>query len=160
MMTSPRRQMMMVAGLFGVVIVVYARALHRPTASSKPVTTPLSAAAEGSHEAVATSPIPPSTLGAIPLLPERSQQREFQRKEVTRLSWDRDPFSSHLLAMHVVETLALNGILWDATQPMAIINGQTLSIGQEVDGYRITSISPDHVLVTDGNQTLQLNIAP
>ena len=41
----------------------------------------------------------------------------------------------------------------------AIINGRTLSVGQELDGYRVTSISPDHVSLTDGNHTLELSIA-
>ena len=151
---------MILVVLGGVIIAVYARAFHRPTAPSRPATPlPTETQLAVSHEVGAASPVPSSTLSAIPILPEKSPQHEAQRKEAVRLSWGRDPFAQDLPAKQAAIALALTGILWDANQPMAIINGRTLSVGQELDGYRVTSISPDHVSLTDGNHTLELSIA-
>jgi len=56
--------------------------------------------------------------------------------------------------------LTLSGILWDANQPMAIINGQTLHVGDHLEGYRVTDITQARVSVSDGTQILQLLVAP
>ena len=60
----------------------------------------------------------------------------------------------------VSKRLEVSGILWDTTQPLAVINGQTVRVGQELDGYQIIEISPDRVSVTDGTETFQLRLSP
>ena len=90
---------------------------------------------------------------------ERSAQREAQRQPTTLLAWGRDPFTRDA-ATGNGSGLALAGILWDPQQPMAIINGRTVRVGAELEGYRVTDITQDRVSITDGTQTFQLSIAP
>jgi hypothetical protein len=94
-----------------------------------------------------------------PVLPERSDQREAQRERSVRLVWGRDPFAWTVKSRQGTE-LNLSGILWDASQPIAIINGRMLYVGEALEGYRVVEISHDRVSVTDGAQTFQLFITP
>lgn len=82
-------------------------------------------------------------------------QREAQRQQAGQMQWGRDPFSRGSTG-NQAGGLSLSGILWDAQSPIVIINGQMLSIGEEVEGYRITQITPEYVAVTDGTETFQL----
>ena len=43
---------------------------------------------------------------------------------------------------------------------MAIINGAMVRVGEELDGYRVTEIAPDHVVLNDGSQSITLQTAP
>ena len=162
-MNLSRQQLTMLVVLFGVTVAVYARALYRPAASSKSATPRVPQELQAPHtvspEALA-GPLASSKLSAMPTLPETSPQRGAQRKDAAHLAWGRDPFVRDRSSKSATATLALTGILWDTQQPMAIINGQALSVGQELDGYRVTSISPDHVSLTDGKQNLDLTITP
>ena len=56
--------------------------------------------------------------------------------------------------------LHLSGILWDAVTPMAIINGQTLHVGEKLEGYEVIQILQDHVVLSDGTTTSELLLAP
>ncbi|MFC1524604.1 hypothetical protein ACFL6N_07430 [Thermodesulfobacteriota bacterium] len=78
----------------------------------------------------------------------------------------RDPFKWPREQISVFETherarqkedifvgLRLNGILWDNQTPMAIINNQTVGIGDVIGKARVTSIFKNEVLLTgDGKQ--------
>ena len=85
--------------------------------------------------------------------------REMQRDRMAAIEWDRDPFARSPAARPAA-ALTLSGILWDAQAPIAIVNGQMLRAGEEVDGFRVVEIRQDHVIITDGTQTLQLSTAP
>ena len=85
--------------------------------------------------------------------------REAQRQRLAAISWSRDPFTRSAGAGQA-SGLSLSGILWDASAPIAIINGQMRHVGEEFDGYRIVEIVQDRVSVTDGTQTFQLTLAP
>ena len=41
----------------------------------------------------------------------------------------------------------LNGILWDAAKPLAIIDGEPRDIGAVVEGWTVVSITPDQVVI-------------
>ena len=43
--------------------------------------------------------------------------------------------------------LALIGVLWDATSPLAMVGDQTLGVGDQVEGWRIVEIRPDGIVV-------------
>ena len=94
-----------------------------------------------------------------PRLSRTSELRSLQRQRAAQLLWGRDPFVRSTTT-HQVNGLTLSGILWDAATPMAIINGQTLRVGEECDGYRVVDITPSEVVVTDETQPFQLQIAP
>ena len=144
-MTRSQRQGVILAGLIGVMIAVYARAL-RPSAD------------HGEPAAVVAEP-PPVSPSAAPPVPERSPQRAAQREYAAHLVWGRDPFTRHSDS-RPMSGLTLSGIIWDETRPMAIINGQMVHVGGECEGYRVTEIGPDRISVTDGIETFQLQIAP
>ncbi len=140
-------QRVMLGVLLCVMALVYARPWHRPAPRSPiPVEAPASVAA---GRVGAAEP-------ALVLL-DASTQRHAQRQRAAELVWGRDPFTA---AAGEVEGLSLSGIIWDPAQPMAIINGQPLQIGAEVDGYHIVDITQESVTVTDGPETFRLTLSP
>lgn len=146
-MTRQQQQLAMFVALVGVMIAVYARALRPPSspagsAQDPPVAPP--SASPGPRAAQA----PPEPLA-----------REAQRQHATLLAWGRDPFAQGVMTSQA-SRLVLLGIVWDAQQPLAIVNGRTVRVGEELDGYRIVEIAQDRVSVTDGTQTFQLLLSP
>ena len=81
--------------------------------------------------------------------------RQAQRERMAATSWARDPFAEGAAGV-----LALTGILWDPAKPLAIINGNTVGIGDSLEGFQVTSILQNRVTVTDGNGTLELQVNP
>lgn len=78
----------------------------------------------------------------------------------------RDPFEPLISATGELRTprsggaagsLHVEGILWDAQQPLAIINGEVRRIGDEVEGFRITDIRTQAIMV-DGPDADHLSI--
>lgn len=87
-----------------------------------------------------------------------AQGRQAQREHEASLTWRRDPFTRGGSAAGV-RGLTLSGILWDPQKPIAILNEQMVSVGDEVDDYQVLDIRPDRVLLTDGTETIQLLIS-
>ncbi len=87
------------------------------------------------------------------------QRREAQRAQAHLLAWSRDPFL-HSGTESSTSELHLSGILWDPHQPLAIINGTTVSRGDNVAGCRVVEIQQDQVDLTDGTQTYHLRVNP
>ena len=145
---SAQRQKLVLMALVAVMALVYFRA-WRPPARRVPAVE-----AAASQEAV-----------LAPVAPEREPQlmvsadRVAQRRHAEEISWGRDPFLRGG-AEGQAGALMLSGILWDASAPIAIINGQMLHVGDELEGYRIMHITSDRVTVTDGTDTFQLQIVP
>lgn len=146
-MAQPSRRQVAALGVLLVVMAgVYARAFRRPAPSAAPSTP--AALPEG------RAPV----AGMVDQDPGLSARREAQRAGLEELAWARDPFSRG--PARGQKELTLSGILWDAAQPLAIINGETLQPGETIDGFRVLSIEPASVVMTDGTETLQLQIAP
>lgn len=148
-MTPRQKQLMALGTLVFVMVAVYARAFapRRPT----PRANALPAALE-------VSVVTPEALNA-PDLQEIASRREAQRERAAELGWNRDPFVRGRGA-GPMGGFTLSGILWDTQQPIAIINGEMLHVGQALDGYRVAEIAQDRVSLTDGTHTYQLLIAP
>lgn len=152
---SAQRQAFIFAALVVICGLVYARAWRRPTpspvrgASAAPHNQPVSEAA--------VSP-PQNFGGAPPALEPDPARRAIQRQRSQLLTWGRDPFLAG--KGQATGELALSGILWDASHPLAIINGATLAVGDEVEGFQVLDIQADHVTLTDGSATYDLRIAP
>lgn len=144
---STQRQKIVLAILLAVMAVVYLRA-WRPSQPSSPPTAQ------------------PQPVEAAPASPIEAQERRrdvpaeraAQRQRAGELAWGRDPFLRG--GTEGASGLVLSGILWDAQAPVAILNGQMLRVGEELEGFRITRIAADAVTVTDGAETFQLQIAP
>ena len=146
------QQLALLSGLGVVMILVYARAFRPRGVSAQ---APQPAAIEQPSAATETA----SEEALTPATPDQLAQRAAQRERAQRLAWDRDPFTFAPTAAGL-GGLALSGILWDAQQPMAIINGELRRVGDALDGYRITAITQDRVSLTDGTQSYTLSIAP
>jgi len=54
--------------------------------------------------------------------------------------------------------LNLSGILWDDTNPIAILNGKPLAVGGEVDGTRVTKIGPNGVEIRYNGRDYTLTV--
>ena len=61
--------------------------------------------------------------------------------------WGRDPFDARWLGAPRADGLTLNGIVWDARRPTAIVNGTVMEIGDTIEGYRVIAILPTTVLL-------------
>ena len=46
----------------------------------------------------------------------------------------------------------LIGVLWDQTQPLAIVDEQAVGIGGEIGGWRITAIQPGGIEIERGER--------
>ena len=147
-MTRSQQQLAILVVLVGVMIAVYAKALRprsEPDQRDSESTPPVVATVEAAGEAFVVAA--PST------------QRGAQRERAMQLAWARDPFVRGGSLGHM-SGLSLTGIMWDSAQPIAIINGQMMRVGDGLEGYRIEAITQDRVSVTDGTETFQLRIAP
>ena len=156
-MTRSQQQIIVLGVLGCVMAAVYARAL-RPSASRR--SPPAKAAAE---QAATPASHPDERAGeaarTVSAALEWSEQRREQRARAAELAWERDPFARGRAA-GAVGGFTLSGILWDASAPIAIINGQMVHVGEELDGYRIVSIAQDRVFISDGAKTHQLLLTP
>lgn len=99
-----------------------------------------------------------SVASELPVLAP-SQQREAQAARAAALGWSRDPFVRGGVPGQV-SGLTLSGILWDEAAPIAIINGEPVRAGDQVEGYRVVEITPERVSVSDETDTFQLFVTP
>jgi hypothetical protein len=72
--------------------------------------------------------------------------------------WGRDPFAQPTNEEAMSGTLSLTTILYNPESAVAVINGQVVRAGDDVDGRRVVSIGPDHVIVREGKITRRLNV--
>jgi len=54
------------------------------------------------------------------------------------------------------EGYVLNGILWDAQAPSAVVNGRLVTVGDVLDGWEVTEIRKDRVILSNGSVTRTL----
>ncbi|MBI4335518.1 MAG: hypothetical protein HY589_02575 [Candidatus Omnitrophica bacterium] len=78
-------------------------------------------------------------------------------KRISSLSWGRDPFVFGG-AKTAEGDLVLNGIVWDEKNPSAIINGNIVNIGGEINGNIIVDIQRERVIVNKGGATYEMNL--
>lgn len=152
---KPAVQRAVLAGLVLVMAAVWGRAIlpgRRPADEPQPAT-------EAPAPALRAEPRGDRPQEWSSLLTGPSAQRAAQAARAEELTWSRDPFRSGG-GGGPTGGFTLSGILWDANAPIAIINGQMLRSGETIDGYRVTQIGQDRVSLTDGEQSVQLLIAP
>ncbi|MBI2885161.1 MAG: hypothetical protein HYY15_03195 [Candidatus Omnitrophica bacterium] len=104
-------------------------------------------------------------LAAAPLLAAGAAEtaeelRAAQLERAQLLSWRRDPFAQASTAQHSTLGFTLSGILLDAARPLAVVNGTAVAVGDEIEGFRVTEITAEQVVLTDGTQTYQLRLSP
>ena len=146
-MSKSQQQLAALAGLVVIMLAVYIKAFRPapPTPAAGPKTA-----------GTASDTLPTVTASRLPML---EGPREAQRQRLAALKWERDPFTRGSAAGSL-NGLSLNGILFDATRPMAIINGTMVEVGQELEGYQVVAITSDSVLLNDGTEQVQLQVSP
>lgn len=96
---------------------------------------------------------------------DKKQAGKFTYKKLEEKSMSlmptRDPFSDlpvTIINKSSPNTLSLSGILWDTQNPLALINGMTVKVGDKVRNYIITNIEQDKVVLNDGTKDFELKI--
>jgi hypothetical protein len=76
------------------------------------------------------------------------------------LELKRDPFSLAPIipSEKYSSDTHLNGIVWDKTSPMAIINDEIVKIGDSVGGKIVVDIKQDRVILNDGSKDFELRL--
>ena len=62
------------------------------------------------------------------------------------------------LAANVPKPARIQGIVDDPVHPYAIVSGKTVYVGDQMDGQRVTAISPDAITLVGNGQTNQLHV--
>jgi len=70
-------------------------------------------------------------------------------------SWGRNPFSLHNKADR---DFTLSGIFRDRDKPTAIINNKIVAIGDKIEGFNVTAIRENSVVVNDGKADFELRL--
>jgi len=100
---------------------------------------------------------------ASPLIREKGEEKRLYlalEEEAGKLKLERDPFFKQpiVLAGDSSHGLRLSGIVWDETRPTAIINDEILAVGDQIAGYKVVIINKNKVIVSNGQQNVELNI--
>lgn len=82
------------------------------------------------------------------------------REKIWEREWGRDPFVPQETgsAFSKAVNLTLNGILWDETNPKAIVNEKTLIKGDTIYGYTVTEIRQRSVILRTGEKNIELQV--
>lgn len=95
---------------------------------------------------------------SVPISLEMTEVEESAVKE----DWGRDPFSFATSSDSGpgLEGLILNGIMWDAEAPYAIVNSDVVKVGDKLRGMKVTAITENSVVLEyEGKKyTLNLNL--
>jgi hypothetical protein len=62
------------------------------------------------------------------------------------------------LAANVPKPARIQGIVDDPVHPYAIVGGKTVYVGDQMDGQRVTAISPQAITLVGNGQTNQLHV--
>ena len=105
-----------------------------------------------------------SATSAIAVSEEQVPVKEIsvlQEEETAKLEMRRDPFTAAPIKPQETSSssIQLNGILWDKTNPMAIINESIVKVGDRVGAYIVVSIKQDSVILNDGNRDFELRLS-
>ena len=57
-----------------------------------------------------------------------------------------------------ISDLSLEGIIWDETKPLAIINDEVVGCGDKVSGVTVVKIEKDKVILNYQNETFELKM--
>lgn len=112
-------------------------------------------------------PQQPSSAVAIPLTSTKSSgtsggESLYRRleDESDKLNLERDPFtrSQTISVEKEISGINLSGIIWDAKNPKAIINGKIVGVGSKVKENTVVDIKPDRVILSDSERQFEISI--
>lgn len=92
------------------------------------------------------------------LLQERIKQREIKRleKKLKPPAPDSAQAGVPVKVEIDVSRFQVQGIFWGVANPQAIINRKIVSVGEEIDGAKIVSISKDRILIRGDSAEAEL----
>ncbi len=100
---------------------------------------------------VAISP-KPAQPGSVPPAPDK-------RASSPTWGWREEPFLSPFVSPRAIQIspvvrqrFRLSGIVWDAKTPTCVLNGMVLKAGDLLDGYQVTMIAQNAVLLQKGEE--------
>ncbi len=95
--------------------------------------------------------------GALPTLSPGLNRKSVEAKVYK--DWGRDPFSGVVYSVEGKDiTLKFTGVLWDESNPQALINGKIVGNNSRVGKYTVIKISKDSVILNDGLKDLELRL--
>lgn len=102
----------------------------------------------------------PSEGDAIKVIPMKDDTFYVRLNKVAdALPLQRDPFTfSGIGTSGPRDGLELTGILWDQGKPVAVIEGQFLSVGDAIDQCKVISISESSVVLQDPRGQFELRL--
>lgn len=103
----------------------------------------------------AAAPPVPAQSPDIAVTQTPKKPADAQKKDQ---EWGRDPFILGKLTAGEGIGLALNGIIWDATEPYAIINDEVVRRGDRIGGCKVVDIKEDRVILDNGTEQITLNV--
>ncbi|MDD5565487.1 MAG: hypothetical protein PHG31_01130 [Candidatus Omnitrophica bacterium] len=93
-------------------------------------------------------------------LKEKQLGGSYAELEEEAKAWKlkKDPFTGEGIVSQegASSVIVLSGIFWDGSYPMAIVNDAVITIGDTVDGYLVTDIRQDKVILRKGPKDLEL----
>jgi len=136
------------AAIVGVLVVILIAAVSAALKKKPSVTVvPIGLNAGGSPQGTKNAP-----QDLFNKLDEESKSIELRRDPFTLAPISTTPTSSDK------EALSLTGIVWDKENPVAIINGRIVKVGNTVSGNTVLAINPSNVILSDGNRTIELKL--
>jgi len=91
----------------------------------------------------------------------RTKDKQFaDQTAVWDKEWGRDPFIPQAAVSSIIKAvnLTLKGVLWDETNPKAIVNEKTLVTGDTIYGYTVVQIKPRSVVLKTGEKNIELTV--
>jgi len=85
----------------------------------------------------------------------RAEQRRIQDDQT--LAWGRNPFQR--MESGSAPVFELQGILWDAEHPLAMINGEAYGVGDKIDSARVKHIDKSRVVLESDIETIELDLS-
>jgi hypothetical protein len=95
---------------------------------------------------------------AISPLVALAEVKLLTRERTGFTEWGRSPFVWPEQERGAKVNFSLAGIVWDAQQPSALVNGEVVHVGDEIEGARVTAIEPARVTLNNGAQDIILNL--
>lgn len=83
-------------------------------------------------------------------------------QESKSIQLKRDPFTAAPIVFkgNTQSGFALTGILWDKIKPLAIIDGEVVKKGDQLGGKTVEDIRQDMVILSDGQEFLEIKLEP
>ena len=95
--------------------------------------------------------VQPSKSAGVPLI-------EVIYEEDDGMEWIRCPFCGKLYIDGGGGVIALSGILWDVKDSKAVINGEIVGIGDEINKYSVVDIDRNSVVLNNGTKDIEISL--